>query len=618
VSVFDAEFRILGSLEFCAKGRQVRLRGKKRQIVLSALLLADGKPVPLSRLVDAVWDQFPPTTASKQIRNAVSDLRRILPAWTGSLVTPVADGYRLDLGSAVLDSAIFNRHTEAARGHLAERRSDDAVAEFRAALSLWRGPALAGLASPALQAQLVHLDEQRLAVLEECADLELAQGKYKSLIGELSRFAAEYPFRERLVALQMLALCRSGEQARALAIYEEMRQILEEELGVEPGPELRELRRRIMASDLVVPLPRREHAGPSVSCNSLPGNVGHFTGRGAELAGLLDAVRAHRGDGQAAPAVVAIDGMAGVGKTALAVVASRELAHAYPDAQLFVDLHGHTAGQHPLDTVSALSALLCVLGVQTGRTPPSLDERCAMWRHLLADRRVLIILDNVASAAQISALLPGGPNCLTLVTSRHRLAGLDYTHQLSLSELPVAESRELFGRVLGDERALAEPEAVEAVVEQCGHLPLAIRIAARRLRHRPTWRIAHFAVRLADFKRRLAELSTEDGSMAEVFDVSYRRLAPEHQRLFRLLGLTVGPDIDAQGVADLTGLGPARAEHLMEGLVDAHLLQGVAPGRYRMHELLRAYCTQLAGMNNPVPHYPANTFQPSALSGVMK
>jgi DNA-binding SARP family transcriptional activator len=248
----EAEFRVLGPLELWVGGRELHVRGTKRQAVLCTLLLADGKPVSMSRLVDAVWDHTAPDTATKLIRNAVSDLRAILSGG-GCAITPVGDGYRLDIGGGVLDAGVFADRVVRAREHRQDGRLTDAVTELRAALSLWRGAALDGLdTSVVLRAQAIALDEQRFTVLEELVDLELAQGRHKSLTGELSAWVAENPLRERLVAQLMLALCRSGSQARALGVYEQTRRALDEELGVRPGPELQDLHRRIRGNDLSV------------------------------------------------------------------------------------------------------------------------------------------------------------------------------------------------------------------------------------------------------------------------------------------------------------------------------------------------------------------------------
>ena len=339
--------------------------------------------------------------------------------------------------------------------------------------------------------------------------------------------------------------------AHALAVFERTRRTLQRELGVRPGPELEQLHRRIMANDLALRLPPRPHTAGAPWCSNLPGSVAHFTGRRTELRQLRDILRAHDAGNPAAPVIIAIDGLPGVGKTALAVRLCHEVTPAYPGAQLFIDLHGYALRHPVLDPFPALATLLGAMGVPAERVPPTLEARSAMWRGQLADRRALVILDNVASTAQIGPQPPATPGCLAVVTSRHRLTGLHYTFQLSVHELSRAEGRSLFGRVVGDQRPLAEPDAVDTVAQQCGRLPLAIRVAATKLRHRPAWAVAYLASRLADDRRRLAELGTEDGGVADAFALSYERLAPIHQRLFRLIGMMRGPVISSQDVAGL-------------------------------------------------------------------
>jgi DNA-binding SARP family transcriptional activator len=586
------EFRVLGPLECVIGGRPLRLGGAKRQAVLCALLLAEGRPLPLDRLIDAVWDARAPATAGKQIRNAVSDLRRLLRV-AGPAITPVGDGYRLDLAGAELDLTAFTGHAARARRLRDEARPVEAVAEYRTALGLWRGPGLAGLESAMLRAQATGLDEQRLAVLDECVELELGRGEHETLVGELSTLVAQDPLRERRVAQLMVALCRSGAPARALTVYERTRRTLADELGVSPGPALRELHRRILTGDLATAASYAAVGG----CTNLPADLGHFTGRTAELVRLADALR---DPGRTvAPAVVVIDGMAGIGKTALAVHAAHQLAGTWATDRLYVDLRAHR--DTALAPADALHTVLCTLGMPPAAIPPGLAERSAIWRRQLAGRRALVLLDDAADTEHIRPLLPGSPGCLTLVTSRRRLTGLDYTQQLSLSELSVAEGRELFEWVVGDDRPAAEPAATDAVLDRCGLLPLAVHAAGARLRHRPAWTVADLSDRLAEGRDRLAELEGPDGGPAAAFARSYELLPPEQQRLFRLLGTHDAAEIGLATAAELSGLPRHGAERLLEDLVDVHLLQEAAPATYRMHRLLRLYAQGLRTVPAPVP-----------------
>ncbi|MGW0196775.1 AfsR/SARP family transcriptional regulator [Nonomuraea sp. NPDC003201] len=326
----------------------------------------------------------------------------------------------------------------------------------------------------------------------------------------------------------------------------------------------------------------------------LPYDIADFAGRSVQLVELCE------GGASQAVTIAAIDGMAGIGKTALAVHAAHRLADRYPDGQLFIDLHAHTAGQRPLGPAEALEALLRQLGVATERIPASMTERAALWRAELAGRHVLLVLDNATDTAQIRPLLPGASNSLVLITSRQRLTDLDAARTLSMDVLPLPDSVALFTGIVG-ERAAAEPEAVAEVLLLCGFLPLAVRIAATRLRHRPRWSVAHLAERLRDERRRLTELARSERGVAAAFTLSYRQLTADQQRLFRLLGLYPGRDIEPHAAAALADLPVERTEDLLEDLLDAHMLQQRAFGRYTFHDLLRHYAAQLAAEQEP-PH----------------
>ncbi|GGS42431.1 AfsR/SARP family transcriptional regulator [Actinokineospora fastidiosa] len=556
--------RVLGPLQVVAGEREVPVSAARSRKVLAALALAAGQPVSLDRLIDAVWQADPPATAAKQIRNTVSDLRRLLAATAA--VPPTPTGYRLAVET---DVGAFAEHLARARAHAAEGRDADAAGEYRAALAQWRGPALADVAVPALAAQVAGLTEQRLVAMEECVELELALGA-PGLVRELTALVAEHPLRERFAAQLMTAHLRDGAHAEALTVYETVRRALAEELGIDPGPRLRGLHARILADDRPAPVPAR--------CD-LPADATHFTGREAELRRLLDAA-----GGGGAVAISAIDGMAGVGKTALAVHTAYRLMDRYPDAQLFIDLHAHTPGRDPLPPQVALDKLLRAIGVPGERVPDDVEDRAALWRAELARLRAVIVLDNAADAEQIRSLLPGRSASLALVTSRQRLTSLDNVCLVSLDVLPPQDARALFAGVVGHERVGAEPDAVDEVLRRCGYLPLAIRIAASRLRHRPSWTVAHLAARLG-------ELPT---GVAAAFALSYRHLSQRAQRLFRLLGLIPGPDIDLYAAAALAGHRPEETTAVLDELVDAHLLQEPLVGRFRFHDLLRSYAAESA------------------------
>ena len=559
------EFLLLGPLQVWQHRQRVVLGGPQPAKALAALLLADGRVVALAALVDALWDGEPPPTATHQVHKLIAGLRRKLP---GLIVTD-PPGYRIRLEQATVDLARF-----------AELVATPTVPNLTAALDLWRGPALSGIDSRALRAAAAALDERRLAAVETLTDLRLAAGEAVAVAAELPAVIASHPLRETLRRQLMTALYQSGRQAEALSAYADTRALLAEELGLDPGPELARLQERMLRAD-----PALRPAGSKALC-TLPYDLPDFAGRAADLRRLV----------AAGPAVVisAIDGMAGIGKTALAVHAAYQLAERYPDGQLFCDLHAHTPGAPPVEPAVALDRLLRMVGVPAETIPDGLDERSARWRAELAGRRMLVVLDNAAAAAQVRPLLPGSPGCLVLITSRRRLGVLDGAAVLSLDVLPAADGLALFAAVAGAERAAAEPVAAAEVVRLCGHLPLAIRIAATRLAHRPMWTVASLARRLRTRTDRLAELTVADRGVGPAFALSYAHLTPAQQRMFRLLGRHPGADFDAWSAAALAGTTVDGAESLLEALVDAHLLRPAGPGRYTFHDLLREYAGELA------------------------
>jgi DNA-binding SARP family transcriptional activator len=595
-------FRVLGPLDCAVGGRPIVLAGRRQRAVLATLLLAQGRPVPLDRLVDAVWEE-PPDTADKQVRNIVSSLRAPVGR-VGGTVTLVDAGYSLDLGGARLDLDDFDAHVRTARTHAAGTGTpgdrEHAVTAFRAGLALWRGSALAGVGSPALRNRVIGLDQRRTAVFEECVTLELALGRHRAVVGELFHWADEQPQRESLVALLIRALVASGARDLALKVYDQTQCVLADELGVEPGEDLQALRRALTAGPLpsparagvaTMPVPRAPAGRPTTTPSTLPPDSTAFVGRTAELDRLRRIGRAASVSGGAAT-VVAIDGMPGVGKTAVAVRAARALVPAYPDGQVFLDLQAHTCGLRPLDPAEVVRSLLTALGTPEAAIPANFTDRLSLWHTELLSRRLLLVLDNVVDSTQIAALLPSGPGSLTLVTSRRRLTGLHMALPVPLELPSTDEARELFVRAVGDRRPLREYRAVDDVVRHCGRLPLALRIAAARLRHRPAWAVAELAARLADPACCLDELRTDDHSVAASMASSVQGLGPAGQRLMRLLGTQEGA-FDAKTVAGAAGLPGAQVGRMLEDLVDLHLVEPLGPASYCLHPLLRAYVARL-------------------------
>jgi tetratricopeptide (TPR) repeat protein len=416
------------------------------------------------------------------------------------------------------------------------------------------------------------------------------------VIGELRRLVAENPLREHLYALLMLALYQDGRQGEALAAYQQARQTLVEEVGTEPGAELRRLHQQILTGDpSLTPASQSRPAadGAAAATRTLPRDTPSFTGREAELAELAEAA--------AGPVlgIEAIGGMAGVGKTALAVHVAHRLAPRFPDGQLFVSLHGHTPGHRPADPADALAGLLRTAGLAPAQIPPDLAERAALWRDYLADKRVLLVFDDAASSEQVEPLLPGTGGNLVLVTSRRHLTALADAQVISLDVLPPADAAVLLVRLADRPDIRPGDAAVAEICALCGYLPLAIGMLARQLHHHPAWTPAGLAAGLATSHDRLELMTAENVSVAAAFDLSYADLTAGQRRLFRRLGLHPGSDIDAYAAAALDDCSLATARRQLAALYDHYLLTEPAAGRYRLHDLLREHAHTLATQEDP-------------------
>ena len=582
-------FRILGPVRIWDGTVWSAVRAPQQRVLLALLLAEAGRVVTTDRLVDEIWADRPPRTAVGALHNNVMKLRRVLG---GRLVTR-GNGYELRLDDDDLDATRFDRLVATGRGELAAGRVDAAVARLSEALALWRGPAMADVpATPTVTAYVAGLEQSRLGALEERMHGELELGRHARVVDELYRLADEHPLRERLWALLMLAAYRCGRRAQALNAYRRAREVLVAELGVEPSRELRDLHREIVAGEEPEPGPVR------VRPMQLPAEIATFTGRGGYLA-RLDALLPAGGAGNRSVVITAIVGAGGVGKTALAVHWAHRVRDRFPDGQLYVNLRGYATGS-PLRPIEVLDRFLPALGVPTGGIPVELDAATALYRSLLADKRVLVVLDNARHPDQIRPLLPGSAGCLVLITSRDRLDGLvavDGAVRVLLDVLDPAEAEALLTRLLGAGRAGAVPEETARLARLCDHLPLALRIAAATLTARPKITVAGYAAELADGDPLVAlEVGGDPhAAVRAAFDRSYRTLPAPARRLFRLLGLVPGPDLTVSAAAALAGLPASRTARLLDRLAGAHLVNESGPGRYSCHDLLRRYAAERAG-----------------------
>jgi DNA-binding SARP family transcriptional activator len=586
------EYRLLGALEARRNGVALTLGGARQRTVLAALALRANEPVTVDWLVDAVWEK-PPASAGSNLRTYVARLRRLLACPDGAEpLTAHPAGYVLAAGPGECDVAVFGdlagRGADAAgRGDLAE-----AARYFEQALALWSGQPLAELPlGPALQTELDRLAERRLSVADQCARVRAALGDHGGAVAVLRDLVTWHPLREDLWVRLMLALARAGRPAEALDAYQEVRRALVDELGLEPGGELRRVQAALLAGEDPAPGGGAEPPVTVRADRQLPMDIEEFTGRVAELRALHALAAADTG-----VTVVTIQGMAGVGKTRLAVRAAHEIVRTgrFDEVQLYADLDGFAAGAPKQPPAGALERFLRLLGVPGDQIPAGLDDRATLYRDRLHGRRALVVLDNAADEEQVRPLLPGSGPALVLVTSRNTLAGLDGAHHLALGEFGAAEAMALLGRIAGPDRVRAQPRAANRIVELCGRLPLAVALAARRLQARPAWTPSDLAARLEAADLRLSRLSADTRAVRTAFDLSYRALPPDQRRMFRLLALHPGDDATAGSVAALAAVAPAEAETVLEALLDNYLLQQTEPDRYRLHDLIRLYAGERA------------------------
>ncbi len=749
---------VLGPLLVRADGADVVVPAPKQRVILAALALRAGQVASYDELAEIIWDGTPPAGARVAIRNYVKRLRQIMGPVAGRRIVTRDPGYALEAEPDEVDALWFTalcaRGGEAVGRGAAGAGTEAAWDVLSEALALWRGSPLVDVPSNALiTAEVPRLDALRMQAQEWRMDAGLAQGRHSELVGELTQLAQDHPWRERFHAQLMLALYRCGRQAEALAAYQRTRRMLVDELGVEPGRELRDLQAGILAGDpdLGAPGPtlanfrvagspprppgargrgrgrpsqpsqhrrRADGAGPvrerparpgragrragrpgtdsgpgqadgrgrgprprharrpqcgqfqcgqslasraaspsaagrataaggagavgeaamgargrgalrgavapaggtavapatgtdaaaagpapaAVVPRQLPAGVAHFAGRTAQLAELRAWMQS-AGSSDEAVRVLVIGGTAGAGKTALAVHWAHQSAADFPDGQLYVNLRGFDPSGTPVAAADALRWFLGAFGVTEEQIPDSVDAQAALYRSVLAGKRVLVILDNARDAAQVRPLLPGSPSCLVLVTSRARLPGLAATEGARLLPLDVltgTEAQELLAGRLG-ERASAEADAATQLTESCSRLPLALSIVAARAAARPLMPLAELSRELADAQGRLDALDAGDpvASIRAVFSWSCQQLSEPAARLFRLLGLHGGPDVTIPAAASLAAVPPAEAAAAVAELADAHLIAEHAPGRYAFHDLLRAYAADLARTTDP-------------------
>ena len=611
----EMDFGVLGPLLVRSNGAALPVVPGKQRALLATLLLSANRAVPVHELAGALWDGDPPRSARVTLQNYVKRLRGALGSAGADRISTLPCGYLIRAEPGELDVARFESLQALARTAGRDGAWEQAAAHLRDALALWRGEPLADVRSELLALREVpRLVEMRLQAVQARIEADLHVGRHAEVIAELRQLAGAQPLREPWYALLMLALYRDGQQAEALAAYQRARRVLIEELGAEPGPELRRLEGRILAGDPALEPPEPGPAdGPGLGLRhpqpvprQLPMAGRHFVGRAAELAGLT-ALLDLRGQQEPETVVIsAIGGTAGVGKTALAVHWAHRAAARFPDGQLYVNLRGFDPSGTPVPPDEAIRGFLDGMRVAPDRIPPSPQAREGLYRSLLAGRRMLIVLDNARDAGQVRPLLPGAPGCLVLVTSRSPLTSLVAAvgaHTVPLDVLSDADGRALLSERLGRARITAEPEVVTELTALCAGLPLALAIVAARAAMRPGLSLATLA---AEFRDAAGVLDVLDGgdalsSVRAALSWSYQQLPAQPARMFRLLSVHPGPDIAAPAAASLAGISLARARQLLDELIRANLLSGNSAGRFAFHDLLRAYAGERASAEDSEP-----------------
>jgi DNA-binding SARP family transcriptional activator len=679
------EFGLLGPLIVRIDDAEITVRPGKQRAVLAVLLLNANQVVPVEELADMLWGPGrPPPSERVTVRNYVKRLRHALRDGDRARIATQPRGYLIRVQVDELDLARFEDLLAKARRAAREASWHQAAEQSRAALSLWRGEPLADVESEVLVLrEIPRLLEIRLQALETRMEADLHLGRHADLIIELQALTRAHPLREHLHAMLMVAFYRCNRQAEALAVYQEARRALVEELGAEPGTELRALHGQVLAGDpvLAIPEPRPpttggaqalvvrqlsararrpaardgrspgaarsgqaggqhglraagragepgcDDGGPggrtrarAVRADTPPGGAEaphraagalldlivprqlpavnrDFVGRAAELTALTNLIE-DAGEGRDTVVIAAISGTAGVGKTALAVRWAHQVAGRFPDGQLYLDLRGFGPAS-PIAPAAAVCGFLQALGVPPARIPAQPDAQVGLYRSLLADKRMLVALDNASDAAQVGPLLPAGPGCVALVTSRNPLTGLAVAHGarlVSLDVLAAGDARDLLAVRLGAERLAGEPAAAEALVELTAGLPLALSIAAARATAHPAFPLATLAAELRDARGRLEALAGGDPSadVRAAISWSYRRLNEPAARMFRLLGIHPGPDVTVAAAANLSGATRTATRRALAELVAGGLVTEHAPGRFACHDLLRVYAVELS------------------------
>lgn len=590
--------RLLGAVELCAGEVRHRLGSAKERRTLAALAWDAGRTVSVDTLIHRVWDD-PPAKAREALYSHVARIRRAMQEVTGDRAPALTNGrhvYALEIDPDTVDLRRYLSLLDQAHCLADSHSGQEALRLFDEATGLWAGEPLAGMPGAWPEHLRTEVTQRNLAAVQLRAAIALHRGRYAEAVAELLPVAERHPGDESLIEQLALALYGAGRLSDATRLLQRARHHLREEAGVEPGEALQRVQQGILHRTPVTALlgPATRAAAddlPGHAPDTLPADV-VWVGRQAELDRLTGTLT-DSGAPSSVVALEAIDGMAGIGKTSLAVHAAHQLYDHYPDGRIFLDLRGHAPLQAPLTPVEALTDLLRQLGTPKSGIPQDLSGLTALWRTTVRHRRLVVILDDAAGPEQVRPLLPGASPALVIITSRHRLTGLPGVRPISLDVLPGDDAIALFQSLVGRGRAPGREDTAH-IVRLCGHIPLAIEITASRLLSRPSWSVADLIDRFNRAGGRLPEIRDGHREMTQAFAVSYDALAPTRQRAFRRLGLHLGSEFGTEAAAALTGLPLQETERVLEELLACHLITEPSPHRYRLHDLLREYARIVA------------------------
>lgn len=576
------EFRVLGPIEFWVTEKLYRFRSAKERHLLAVLLLANGRPVPVETLIDRVWGENPPPEVRQSLQADIHRLRRMLKAAGESAkarITTKPGAYALEVDPECVD--LFRSHSLREQARSIRESGDVRAAAklLREAIGLWCSEPLMGLKGEWFDRMRTSLDGSFRAMARELIEVELVAGNHAEIVGFLVELIDRDPLDQTFIGQLMLAYYRCGRQVDAIDLYFDTVHRLHEETGTEPEPRLRALHRSIQRHDPSLAPPRPAVFDGPPGPDRLPASVAEFTGRARELAELTDSAA---GGGE----VIAIEGMPGIGKSALAVKLAHDLAEQFPDARLHLHLRAHDPRRPPETSAAALAELLRAVGVAPRDIPRELTDRVRLWHRVMEGRRALILLDDAADSSQVRPLLPRSPDCQVIITTRRRLVGIDRIRHYRLGILPDDDAATLFIKITAAS-AVTSPAAVSEVVRLCRGLPLVIGPAATRLRDN---QVASIEALIEDLRRPYEDIAgLQDPALAGAFELSFRSLSLTQQRIFRRLGLSPASELTAPAVAVLADTSVADAEKSLTSFADHYLLEEISPGRFQMHDLVRQY-----------------------------